>query len=356
MNSSLATTRMATNTNAMESTHETVYKSVLYQDSVGTLKLNDEHLSFHTSQKVSVLPWTKVVKRQVLSSGGGDNLKHKTKLVLESGNEAVFQVQDRVSLEVLRDDMAERLQTWRKNFKPEEDMAVNKTAAPSSRRMSTPYRYVSASARNLTKDCSKRSVTSEADDIQVSSGPSKQRGMAPGSESINVSAGKPHQRQARRMSTPYRYVSANARDLTKEPSKRSVTSDDNIRVSAGTKKESNKPARHENGRYGLASANRTPSKQSLASEPSSKRENGKKFSKKPARRQSTGAPYQSVSSMEDLGTNKKEKASSNNKRNGTTEKEEEKASSLYRIFSGKSVSSRNLKKTQPRRNRRASLA
>lgn len=430
-NPSIAPTDMPTNTNAFEGgTPETIYSSVLYQNNVGTLKLTDEQLSFHTSQKVSVLPWSKVVKRQVLSSGGGDSVKHKTKLVLASGNEAIFQLSDRVSLEVLRDDLAERLQTYRKIFKPEEDIAVNKTVAPASRRMSTPYRFVSANSdRNLMKDSSHRSTASANydDTIRVSAGPNKksgkQRSAPPMSDGIKVSAGRPPQRQPhrqeRRMSTPYRFVSA-ASQRNLDSSSRSASSD-NIRVSAGTKKNSSKQpssSRRESAPYGYASANQSMkdhSRRSAASSvTSSKKENGKKVPNKQGRRQSM--PYRFTSPTEDIPRNSRTgrqsgshhkpirrqsvsshyassddssveefvedfgedvfvedfapKRTSNhnrrgsvatkktNKRNGTTSKEEEKAHSYNRFFgSNKSASSRNVKKTQPRRSgRRASLA
>ncbi|CAB9511288.1 Transcription factor [Seminavis robusta] len=87
---------------------ETVYDCVVYQSSSGTLKLNEEHLSFHTDQKVSMLPWKKIVGRQVSSS----HMKPMFKLVLKSGSEAIFQMQDRVSLEVVRDDLGERMSSW----------------------------------------------------------------------------------------------------------------------------------------------------------------------------------------------------------------------------------------------------
>jgi hypothetical protein len=129
---------------------ETVYDSVVYQYGYGTLKLNEEQLSFHTDEKVSVLPWKKVVRRQVTASAS-NVAKPMFKLILKSGNEAVFQMEDRISLEVLRDDLGERLKTWRKlhpelstEQDKEESVAVNKTRnSLSSLRQSTPYRMVS---------------------------------------------------------------------------------------------------------------------------------------------------------------------------------------------------------------------
>ena len=131
---------------------ETEYDSVVFKGSVGTLKLSDEHLSFHTPEKVSVVPWKKVVRRQVASSAS-NTAKPMFKLILKSGTEAIFQMEDRVSLEVLRDDLGERLQSWRRlnPEKPEEHVAINKTNF-TARRQSTPYRMVNTSQTQQGRD------------------------------------------------------------------------------------------------------------------------------------------------------------------------------------------------------------
>ncbi|CAB9511739.1 Transcription factor [Seminavis robusta] len=96
------------------STPETVYEPVVFKRSSGTLKLSHNQLSFHTEEKVCVLPWSKVVQRQVTSTASKKaNMEPKFKLILNSGNEAIFQMEDRVSLEVVRDDLGERLECWR---------------------------------------------------------------------------------------------------------------------------------------------------------------------------------------------------------------------------------------------------
>jgi len=122
---------------------DTVYDNVVYENQVGTLILSEDKLRFQTPNKVSILPWKKVVKRQVTSSSS-TVAKPMFKLILRSGTQAIFQMEDRICLEVLRDDLGERLKLYRKNH-PEEKMedesvAVNKTRASfSDRRTSTPY-------------------------------------------------------------------------------------------------------------------------------------------------------------------------------------------------------------------------
>ena len=86
-------------------TPDTIYDSVVYRGDCGTVVLSQDQLRFHhtTANKISILPWNKVVRRQVTSSSCSK--KPRFKLVLQSGNEAIFQMPDRVSLEVLRDDL-----------------------------------------------------------------------------------------------------------------------------------------------------------------------------------------------------------------------------------------------------------
>ena len=129
--------------------HETVYDSVTFQDRVGALSLSDDQLCHHSHEKVSVVPWKKVVRRQVATAASVSTPMFK--LILRSGTECIFKMEDRISLEVLRDDLGERLKTYRK-LHPEEFVyddndkdapsprAVNKTRASfSDRRASTPY-------------------------------------------------------------------------------------------------------------------------------------------------------------------------------------------------------------------------
>jgi len=108
---------------------ETIYDSVLFQNRLGSLSLSDDQLCHHTPEKVAVLDWKKVVKRQV-STSASTVTRPMFKLILKSGNEAIFQMEDRVSLEVLRDDLGERIKNYRLNHPEEfqeENRAVNRT-------------------------------------------------------------------------------------------------------------------------------------------------------------------------------------------------------------------------------------
>ena len=124
---------------------ETVYDSVLFKGCYGTLKLTEEQISHHTVDKVSVVPWKKVARRQV-ASASSKSAKPMFKLILKSGTEAVFTMEDRVSLEVLRDDLSERIKTWRRMHPEEESVAVNKTNFL-GKRESAPYRMVNTDAQ-----------------------------------------------------------------------------------------------------------------------------------------------------------------------------------------------------------------
>ena len=151
--------------------HETIYDSVTYQDRVGALSLTENQLCHHTPEKVSVLPWKKVVRRQVATAASVSTPMFK--LILKSGTEAIFKMEDRISLEVLRDDLGERLKTYRK-LHPEEfyadgdepaPRAVNKTRASfSGRRSSTPY-SMSVPQREYIYTDSDNSSASYADDV-----------------------------------------------------------------------------------------------------------------------------------------------------------------------------------------------
>ena len=138
----------------------TVYKDVVYVGKgKGTLKLFDNELTFsmfdrtaNNNTHIFTLPWTKVAKRQVSSSERTTpSEKPKIKLILRSGTEAVFQMDDRVALEVLRDDVAERLTKYQALYPHDDsnnvvvDEAVNKTHA-TERRKSTPYRMAQPSS------------------------------------------------------------------------------------------------------------------------------------------------------------------------------------------------------------------
>ena len=131
----------------------TVYKEVRYVGKgLGTLKLYDNQLTFsmydsraENNTKIFTLPWTKVARRQVTSSERSRNPdRPKIKLILGSGTEAIFQMDDRIALEVLRDDIGERLTKYQALYPDQcfyEDEAVNKTRnSVSGRRESMPYR------------------------------------------------------------------------------------------------------------------------------------------------------------------------------------------------------------------------
>lgn len=131
----------------------TVYKEVGYVGKGrGTLKLYDNQLTFsmydsraENNTKIFTLPWTKVARRKVTSAERSRTAdKPKIKLILASGTEAVFQMDDRIALEVLRDDIGERLTKYQALYPDQcyyEDEAVNKTRnTTSGRRESTPYR------------------------------------------------------------------------------------------------------------------------------------------------------------------------------------------------------------------------
>lgn len=148
--------------------HETIYDAVTYQNRVGALSLTENQLCHHTPEKVSVLPWKKVVRRQVATAASVSTPMFK--LILKSGTEAIFKMEDRISLEVLRDDLGERLKTYRK-LHPEEcdeepaPRAVNKTRASfSGRRSSTPY-SMSVPQREYIYSDSDNSSVSFADDV-----------------------------------------------------------------------------------------------------------------------------------------------------------------------------------------------
>lgn len=126
----------------------TVYKGVGYVGKGrGTLKLYDNQLTFsmhdaraENNTKIFTLPWTKVMRRKVTSSERSSNAeKPRIKLILLSGTEAIFQMDDRIALEVLRDDIGERLTKYQALYPPV-DEAINKTRNTASRRESTPYR------------------------------------------------------------------------------------------------------------------------------------------------------------------------------------------------------------------------
>ena len=127
----------------------TIYKGVGYVGKGrGTLKLYDNQLTFsmhdaraENNTKIFTLPWTKVARRKVTSSERSSNAeKPRIKLILLSGTEAIFQMDDRIALEVLRDDIGERLTKYQALY-PTEDEAINKTRTTTSgRRESTPYR------------------------------------------------------------------------------------------------------------------------------------------------------------------------------------------------------------------------
>ena len=149
----------------------TVYKGVTYVGKgSGTLKLHDELLTFQmydataaNNVKIFTLPWSKVKRRQVnsseprptsTSSTSKGTTKPKIKLILHSGTEAIFQMEDRITLEVLRDDVAERLQRYKIQHPDSDDeQAVNQTrgATQSDRRMSTPYRMSKPAAAPAAK-------------------------------------------------------------------------------------------------------------------------------------------------------------------------------------------------------------
>ena len=157
---------------------ETVYDDLVFQNRVGTLSLSENELCHHTAEKVSVLGWKKVVRRQVTTAASTVS-KPMFKLILKSGNEAIFQMEDRVSLEVLRDDLGERLKTYRtmyaEHFDEPEPAAVNKTRASfSGRRSSTPY-SMSVSQKEYVNDSSDSSyhhpsLSSERADRRASTG------------------------------------------------------------------------------------------------------------------------------------------------------------------------------------------
>jgi len=121
----------------------TTYANVIYvTKGSGTLKLFDDQLTFTTrsSNKIYTLPWKKVQRRHVTNSQKSrEGVKPKIKLVLFSGTEAIFQMDDRVALEVLRDDIAERLAKYKALHPPVEEEAVNSTKLSAGRRESTPY-------------------------------------------------------------------------------------------------------------------------------------------------------------------------------------------------------------------------
>lgn len=130
---------------------KTVHDGVAFKGNAGLLKLCDDQMSFHTENTISVLPWKKVVQRQVAS---GESSKPMIKLILKSGTEAVFTMDTRVSLEVLRDDLGERLQNWRRLNPEENHVAVNKTnfSFSQQRRQSTPYRMVNTTHAQETRN------------------------------------------------------------------------------------------------------------------------------------------------------------------------------------------------------------
>lgn len=184
----------------------TVYKQVTYVGKgMGTLKLYDKELQFQmfdvnaaNNTKIFTLPWGKVKRRQVTSSARDNTDKPKFKLVLKSGNEAVFQMEDRISLEVLRDDMGERLQTFKaRNPDSDDDEAVNKTrssAAP--RRQSTPYRMAKPAAAVAPEHQPRQSQPYRMAKPAVVEGERKP-------QPYRMAKKEP---AARRQSTPYRYA------------------------------------------------------------------------------------------------------------------------------------------------------
>jgi len=131
----------------------TVYKNVGYVGKgTGTLKLYEEQLTFSmfdrtaaNNTKIFTLPWKKVARRQVTTSDSTPAAK--IKLILKSGNEAVFQTDDRVGLEVLRDDVAERLARYKARYPDSDEEAVNKVrGAAATKRESQPYRMAAPKA------------------------------------------------------------------------------------------------------------------------------------------------------------------------------------------------------------------
>lgn len=129
----------------------TTYKPVTYEGKGnGTLKLYDNQLTFSMfdinstdNTKIFTLPWKKVKKRQVTNS---DQVgKPKMKLILKSGSEQIFLMEDRISLEVLRDDVADRLSRYKAQYPDSDDEAVNQTRKVSPTRESTPYRMAKPS-------------------------------------------------------------------------------------------------------------------------------------------------------------------------------------------------------------------
>lgn len=192
----------------------TVYKAVTYQGKGnGTLKLYDNQLTFQmfdieavNNTKIFTLPWKKVKKRQVASSGQTD--KPKFKLILKSGTQAIFQMDDRISLEVLRDDIAERLKRYKAQYPDSDEEAVNITKnRQSARRMSTPYRMAKPEPETHPKQ--QRRVSTPYRMAQKT--PQNAARSAPATKPTEERKSQPYRmvkkdRPTERESQPYRYA------------------------------------------------------------------------------------------------------------------------------------------------------
>ncbi|CAB9516590.1 expressed unknown protein [Seminavis robusta] len=190
---------------------QTTYKPVTYvTKGGGTLKLYDKELTFQMKDasaangiKIFTLPWSKIKKRQV--SDSGTTGKPKIKLILKSGTEAIFQMDDRISLEVLRDDIAERLARWKEKYPDSDDEAVNQTrgAGTTQRRQSTPYRM----AKPVVETTRASMSQPRASQPYRMAAPQKLPATAP-RQSQPYRMKKQNEPEPPRQSQPYRFVAA----------------------------------------------------------------------------------------------------------------------------------------------------
>ena len=190
--------------------NKTVYKDVIYEGKgSGTLTLYDDRLMFAPSasgSRVFSLPWKKVSKRYVSSSDAG---KAKTRMVLKSGTEVTLQMEDRISLEILRDDLGDRIRNWKKNNpeeEEEEEEAINKTKnRESGKRQSTPYSYAKPQSQPDTS-LQKQQRESQPYRFVKKEDPSGSTPQQRESQPYRMKAKeKPKQAQPRE-SQPYRFV------------------------------------------------------------------------------------------------------------------------------------------------------
>jgi hypothetical protein len=194
----------------------TVYKPVTYVGKGGgTLRLLENELNFQmydptaaNNVKIYTLPWSKIQKRQVSTS---DQSQAKIKLILRSGTEAIFQMDDRIGLEVLRDDIGERL-LWYKAQHPDSDdeQAVNQTrSAQSARRQSTPYRMAKPPAPAPTAKPREPQPYRMAAPAAATTAMPRRHSQPPVSESRQPQPYRMKQKEpptGPRPSQPYRYV------------------------------------------------------------------------------------------------------------------------------------------------------